>query len=81
MNEFEIINENNEKITCELLKVFNIDNENYIAYTDKTLNGEGNLDVIINKFEINDGKLILLEIPENKLKSVEDMWRSLCQEV
>ena len=65
-NKFEIINEKNEKETYEILKTFNIDNDNYIVYTDNTLTDQGNLDVIINKYEINDGNIVLLEIPEDK---------------
>lgn len=80
-NKFEIINEKNEKETYEILKTFNIDNENYIVYTDNTLTNEGNLDVIINKYEINDGNIVLLEIPEDKRKYVDDMWSLLCQDV
>ena len=59
-NKFEIINEKNEKETYEILKTFNIDNDNYIVYTDNTLTDQGNLDVIINKYEINDGNIVLL---------------------
>ena len=79
--KFEIVNENNEKITYEILKTFNIDNENYIVYTDNTLTDQGNLDVIINKYEINDGNIVLLEIPENRKKYVDTMWSLLCQDV
>lgn len=80
-NKFEIVNENNEKITYEILKTFNIDNKNYIVYTDNTLTSEGNLDVIINKYEINDGNITLLDIPEDKRKYVDNMWSLLCQDV
>ena len=80
-NKFEIINEKNEKETYEILKTFNIDNDNYIVYTDSTLTDQGNLDVIINKYEINDGNIVLLEIPEEKRKYVDDMWSLLCQDV
>lgn len=80
-NKFEIVNENNDKITYEILKTFNIDNENYIVYTDNTLTNEGNLDVIINKYEINDGNTTLLDIPEDKRKYVDNMWSLLCQDV
>lgn len=80
-NKFEIINEKNEKETYEILKKFNIDNDNYIVYTDNTLTDQGNLDVIINKYEINDGNIVLLEIPEDKRKYVDDMWSLLCQDV
>ena len=80
-NKFEIINENNEKQTYEILKTFNIDNDNYIVYTDNTLTDQGNLDVITNKYEINDGNIVLLEIPEDKRKYVDDMWSLLCQDV
>ncbi len=80
-NKFEIINEQNEKQTYEILKTFNIDNDNYIVYTDNTLTDQGNLDVIINKYEINDGNIVLLEIPEDKRKYVDDMWSLLCQDV
>lgn len=80
-NKFEIINEKNEKETYEILKTFNIDNDNYIVYTDNTLTDQGNLDVIINKYEINDGNIVLLEIPEDKRKYVDDMWNLLCQDV
>lgn len=79
-NKFEIINEK-EKETYEILKTFNIDNDNYIVYTDNTLTDQGNLDVIINKYEINDGNIVLLEIPEDKRKYVDDMWSLLCQDV
>ena len=79
--KFEIVNENNEKITYEILKTFNIDDENYIVYTDNTLTNEGNLDVIINKYEINDGNITLLDIPEDKRKYVDNMWSLLCQDV
>lgn len=67
--------------TYEILKTFNIDNDNYIVYTDNTLTDQGNLDVIINKYEINDGNIVLLEIPEDKRKYVDDMWSLLCQDV
>lgn len=80
-NKFEIINEKNEKETYEILKTFNIDNDNYIVYTDNTLTDQGNLDIIINKYEINDGNIVLLEIPEDKRKYVDDMWSLLCQDV
>lgn len=80
-NKFQIINEKNEKETYEILKTFNIDNDNYIVYTDNTLTDQGNLDVIINKYEINDGNIVLLEIPEDKRKYVDDMWSLLCQDV
>lgn len=80
-NKFEIVNKNNEKQTYEILKTFNIDNENYIVYTDNTLTSEGNLDVIINKYEINDGNITLLDIPEDKRKYVDNMWSLLCQDV
>ncbi len=80
-NKFEIINEQNKKETYEILKTFNIDNDNYIVYTDNTLTDQGNLDVIINKYEINDGNIVLLEIPEDKRKYVDDMWSLLCQDV
>lgn len=80
-NKFEIINEKNEKETYEILKTFNIDNDNYIVYTDNTLTDQGNLDVIINKYEINNGNIVLLEIPEDKIKYVDDMWSLLCQDV
>lgn len=80
-NKFEIINEKNEKQTYEILKTFNIDSDNYIVYTDNTLTDQGNLDVIINKYEINDGNIVLLEIPEDKRKYVDDMWSLLCQDV
>lgn len=80
-NKFEIINEKNEKETYEILKTFNIDNDNYIVYTDNTLTDQGNLDVIINKYEISDGNIVLLEIPEDKRKYVDDMWSLLCQDV
>ena len=80
-NKFEVIIEKNEKETYEILKTFNIDNDNYIVYTDNTLTDQGNLDVIINKYEINDGNIVLLEIPEEKRKYVDDMWSLLCQDV
>ena len=80
-NKFEIINEKNEKETYEILKTFNIDSDNYIVYTDNTLTDQGNLDIIINKYEINDGNIVLLEIPEDKRKYVDDMWSLLCQDV
>lgn len=80
-NKFEIINEKNKKETYEILKTFNIDNDNYIVYTDNTLTDQGNLDVIINKYEISDGNIVLLEIPEDKRKYVDDMWSLLCQDV
>ena len=80
-NKFEIVNKNNEKQTYEILKTFNIDNENYIVYTDNTLTSEGNLDVIINKYEINDGNITLLDIPEDKRKYVDNVWSLLCQDV
>lgn len=80
-NKFEIINEQNKKETYEILKTFNIDNDNYIVYTDNTLTDQGNLDVIINKYEISDGNIVLLEIPEDKRKYVDDMWSLLCQDV
>lgn len=79
-NKFEIIRKK-WKRNIWILKTFNIDNDNYIVYTDNTLTDQGNLDVIINKYEINDGNIVLLEIPEDKRKYVDDMWSLLCQDV
>lgn len=79
--EFEIINVNGIKEKYYIVNNFNMDNDSYIVYTDNLLNENGDINIYINRYDIKDNNLILLEVNENKKELVNKKWEELCQEV
>lgn len=84
-NTFTIIDENGKEIECEV--IFTYEDEktetNYIAYTDNTLDDEGNTKVYASTFDPEEDDPVLLPIEseeewnliENILESLMDDWR------
>lgn len=79
--EFEIINDNGIKEKYYIVNNFNMDNDSYIIYTDNLLNENGDINIYINRYDIKDNNLILLQVNENKKELVNKKWEQLCQEV
>lgn len=79
--EFEIINDNGVKEKYYIVNNFNMDNDSYIVYTDNLLNENGDINIYINRYDIKDNNLILLEVNENNKELVNKKWEQLCQEV
>lgn len=52
-NTFEIINDEGKKIECEVLFTFDSDetNKSYIAYTDNSLDEQGNVRVYASSYD------------------------------
>ena len=78
---FELINENNQKETYRIIKNIEIDNIPYIFYTNDELNGNGEIDIFVNSYEVKDNALILKEIPKDKNKDINEIWENIWQEV
>lgn len=79
--EFEIINSNGIKEKYYIVNNFNMDNDSYIVYTDNLLNENGDINIYINRYDIKDNNLILLQVNKNKKELVNKKWEQLCQEV
>ena len=78
---FELINENNQKETYRIIKNIEIDNIPYIFYTNDELNGNGEIDIFVNSYEVKDNALILKEIPKDKNKDINEIWENIWQEI
>lgn len=79
-NEFEIFNEKNEKIKCNVLFTFESDetNKNYIIYTDNTVDENGNKKVYASTFDPKDTNPVLGNIEtEKEWKIIEDILEKL----
>ena len=77
MNGSFVIKENNNKIICNILGCFKLDNENYIFFNDGSKNEDGSLKVLVNKFTLNNSIIKLYDIDENKLDIIEKKWNDL----
>ncbi len=55
-NKFTIINENGEEIVCEVLFTYEHEEtgKNYMAYTDNTVDEEGNTKVYASTYDPNE---------------------------
>lgn len=79
-NEFEIFNDNGEKVKCNALFTFESDetNKNYIIYTDNTVDEAGNKKVYASTFNPKDDNPILGPIETDKeWKIIEDILNKL----
>jgi uncharacterized protein YrzB (UPF0473 family) len=79
-NEFEIYNEDGEKIKCNALFTFESDetNKNYIVYTDNTFDEEGNKKVYASTYNPKEENPILGPIEsEKEWKIIEDILNRL----
>ena len=56
---FQLLNQNNDLITCKIIGLFTHQNDNYIIYTDGTIGTDDKENVLASKYEINDDKLII----------------------
>ena len=67
-NTFEIINDEGKKIECEVLFTFDSDetNKSYIAYTDNSLDEQGNVRVYASSYDKTGENKELLPIETDK---------------
>lgn len=80
---FTIVNDNGEEIKCEILFTYEDEktNKNYIAYTDNTLDDEGNTKVYASIFNPEEENPVLLPIEtDEEWKLIEGILTSLSSE-
>lgn len=79
----EVINENNEKITIEILIGFKIEelNKEYIAYTINDNNIDEEIDVCISEIIYIDDKPYINSIEENEAEKVLLFYETLKQTI
>ena len=79
-NIFTIVNDNGEEIKCEILFTYEDEKtkKNYMAYTDNTLDEEGNTKVYASIFNPEEENPVLLPIEtEEEWKLIEGILSSL----
>lgn len=79
-NIFTIVNDNGEEIKCEILFTYEDEKtkKNYMAYTDNTLDDEGNTKVYASIFNPEEENPVLLPIEtEEEWKLIEGILSSL----
>ena len=77
---FTIVNDNGEEIKCEVLFTYEDEKtkKNYIAYTDNTLDDEGNTKVYASIFNPEEENPVLLPIEtDEEWKLIEGILTSL----
>ncbi len=77
---FTILNDNGEEIKCEILFTYEDEKtkKNYIAYTDNTLDEEGNTKVYASIFNPEEENPVLLPIEtDEEWKMIEGILSSL----
>lgn len=82
-NTFTIVNDNGEEIKCEILFTYEDEKtkKNYMAYTDNTLDEEGNTKVYASIFNPEEENPVLLPIEtEEEWKMIEGILTSLSSE-
>ena len=80
---FTIVNDNGEEIKCEILFTYEDEKtkKNYIAYTDNTLDDEGNTKVYAYIFNPEEENPVLLPIEtDEEWKLIEGILTSLSSE-
>ena len=80
---FTIVNDNGEEIKCEILFTYEDEKttKNYIAYTDNTLDDEGNTKVYASIFNPEEENPVLLPIEtDEEWKLIEGILTSLSSE-
>lgn len=71
------IEKNNKKVKCDILYTFNYNDENYIIYNDGSIDEIGYLNVLANKFIINDDKITLLDIDDYDWNIIDKVWSDI----
>lgn len=56
---FQLLDQNNNLITCQIIGLFTHQNDNYIVYTDGTVDTNNKEEVLASKYEINNGKIMI----------------------
>ena len=82
-NEFTIVSDTGEEIKCEVLFTYEDEKskKNYIAYTDNTLDDEGNIKVYASIFNPEEENPVLLPIEsDEEWKLIEGILSSLSTE-
>ena len=82
-NEFTRVSDTGEEITCEVLFTYEDEKskKNYIAYTDNTLDDEGNIKVYASIFNPEEENPVLLPIEsDEEWKLIEGILSSLSTE-
>ena len=79
-NEFEVFNDQGERITCNALFTFESDEtgKNYIVYTDNTIDEEGHKKVYASTFDPSEENPVLGPIEtEKEWNIIEDILNKL----
>ncbi|MEE0699802.1 MAG: DUF1292 domain-containing protein [Bacilli bacterium] len=79
-NTFTIVNDNGEEIKCEILFTYEDEKtkKNYMAYTDNTLDEEGNTKVYASIYNPEEENPVLLPIEtDEEWKLIEGILSSL----
>ena len=71
------IQKDNKNIKCDILYVFDCNNNNFIIYNDGSFDNDGFLNVFANKFIIKDDKMSLLPIEDNEWNIVNNVWSDI----
>ena len=82
-NQFIVLDENGEEVTCEVLFTFNSEEtkKDYMVYTDNTTDEEGNIKVYASIFDPNAEKTELIPIEtEREWKIIETILESIQEE-
>lgn len=75
-NSFYILKDN-KKIKCDILYIFNSNNDNFIIYNDGSIDDNGFLNVLANKFIINDNNMTLLPLNNSQWSIVNNVWNDI----
>ena len=82
-NQFTVLDENGEEVTCEVLFTFNSEEtkKDYMVYTVNTTDEEGNIKVYASIFDPNAEKTELIPIEtEREWKIIETILESIQEE-
>lgn len=82
-NVFTIVNDNGEEVKCEVLFTYEDEKtkKNYMAYTDNTVDEQGNTKVYASIFNPEEENPVLLPIEtEEEWKLIEGILSSLSSE-
>lgn len=82
-NVFTIVNDNGEEVKCEVLFTYEDEKtkKNYMAYTDNTVDEQGNTKVYASIFNPEEENPVLLPIEtEEEWKLIEGILSSLASE-
>jgi uncharacterized protein YrzB (UPF0473 family) len=71
---FDLINNEGQTITCDILHTFEHNNKNYLIYTDNELDLDGNIEVLAAIYHVNDNKVTLEDI------KTDEEWNLIDQE-